>query len=594
MFPVNLMYRKYLAIFIVGIIVFLILIPGTLRIIHRIEKISDQTIPNISISPVTKAAINNYSPLGMGLHEIASYSTELPFLDHFKSSKKWMTQCLKRDPECHDQWNTQEYDLLNLDENGWVKSLPAASDPPQYTSVSTVLFKDMPNLYPGGRYLVIYEGDGTITYSQAAKKIDTESTPGRDIIVVDPAKSSGILITITATDPKKTGNYIRNIRVIQADQENLYQKGELFNPLFINKLKKFRALRFMDWMQTNKSIQKDWIDRPKPKFASYTVKGVPLEIMIALCNKIQADPWFNIPHQATDEYIIKFSQMVKEKLNPNLKVYLEFSNEVWNWKFPQANYALAQGQARWGQEKKESYLQWYGMRTAQMCDIWKGTFAEIKERVMCVISTQSNVEGREGKILDCPYWVAEGNQPCYRHGIDAYAITGYFNGNFDRPENSSLVLSWLADSDAGVGKAFEQLRESVHSNYQKFIYHQKIAKKKGLQLVVYEGGQHIVGRNSVKENEILTQFFIELNRQPEMYKLYTDLLGNWQKAGGTLFMHFVDIRRPNKHGSWGALEYVAQKGSPKYNALIDFIDHHPCWWKGCSKSSGAKSSINNY
>jgi hypothetical protein len=83
-----------------------------------------------------------------------------------------------------------------------------------------------------------------------------------------------------------------------------------------------------------------------------------------------------------------------------------------------------------------------------------------------------------------------------------------------------------------------------------------------------------VGVGKVKKNEQLNNFFMELNRRPEMYDLYTELLNDWEKSGGGLFMHFVDIGKPSKYGSWGALEYVGQKESPKYNALIDFIRNH--------------------
>ena len=58
-----------------------------------------------------------------------------------------------------------------------------------------------------------------------------------------------------------------------------------------------------------------------------------------------------------------------------------------------------------------------------------------------------------------------------------------------------------------------------------------------------------------------------------MYDLYTKLLQAWKKAGGTLFTHYLDRGVPTKCGSWGALEYVEQNGSPKYNALMDFIDN---------------------
>ncbi len=517
--------------------------------------------------------------VGMNLNGIADWSTELPFLDAFKSSRPWIAQCVKTDPNCNEQWDTKEYNLLNLDKDGWIKSLPAPGDAPKYTRISTLLFREIPGYYPSGKYIVLYEGEGTISYGFDAKKDEAASTPGRDVINVDSKKGGGILITITSTDPRKTGNYIRNIRVIKAENLGLYTKGETFNPSFLNKIKNFSVLRFMDWMQTNDSKQKEWTSRPVPTTFSYAAKGVPVEVMLTLANKLNANPWFNMPHTATDEYMTKFAQLVKNKLNSKLKVYVEFSNEVWNWQFPQTNYALQQGQARWGRDKKDAYMQWYGMRTAQMCDIWKKTFASQNHRVVCVMGTQTAWKGLENAALDCKYWVAEGNKPCYQHGIDAYAIAAYFGADLGAPENSQAVESWLNDADGGFAKAIEQLKKgkllpkstnSLADNYKNFTYHATVAQKRGLQLIAYEGGQHIVGREGVENNEKLTNFFIKLNRHPTMYDLYTQLLNDWKKAGGKLFIHFVDIGKPSKWGSWGALEYLEQKTSPKYKALIDF------------------------
>jgi hypothetical protein len=409
-----------------------------------------------------------------------------------------------------------------------------------------------------------------------------ESAPGRDVINVTTTTGKGILLTLTATDPNNTGNYLRNIRVIQADQEALYNSGEIFNPLFLQKTDNFSTVRFMDWMETNDSTQKEWSHRPEVDDASYAEHGVPLEIMINLANQLQADPWFNMPHQATDEYITNFAQIVKEQLEPDLKAHVEFSNEVWNWSFDQAHYASQQAKARWG-IMGDGYMQWYGMRSAQTSDIWENVFGDEKDRVVSVVSTQTSWTGLENAVLDCPKWVAEGNEPCYKHGIDAYAITGYFGRDLGLAENTATVESWLNEPDGGFSKAFEQLRygnlltnsKSLAQVRDLFNYHANVAQERGLQLVGYEGGQHIVGVDSVANNTRLTNFFIELNRRPEMYDLYTELLNNWENAGGTLFNHFSDIAEPRKSGSWGALEYLSQNGSPKYNALMDFIEAQP-------------------
>ena len=535
------------------------------------------TLAFIVINPIffSNAQTSLNTSLGTNLNGIAEWSTEMPFIDAFKSSRQWITQCVKTDPGCRGVWDTGEFSKLNLDQYGWVKSLPAPGDSPEYTRVATIMFKGVEQ-YPSGQYVVLYDGQGIIEYKFDATKVS--STPGRDVIKVTPS-NSGIYLSITSTDPNKIGNYIRNIRVIPAAYEQTYE-SQIFNPQFLSKINNFKALRFMDWMKTNNSLQKEWANRPKVDDASYSGKGVPVEIMVKLANELNVNPWFNMPHLATDEYIANFAQLVKTRLNPNLTAYIEFSNEVWNGSFQQQKYALAQGKARWGQTKTNTQLQWYGMRTAQMCDIWENTFGTEKNRVACAISTHTAVKGPEKSVLDCSYWVAEGNTPCYQHGIDVYAITGYFGGKLGKTGNTTMIESWLKEADGGFSKAIQRLTnptvaDSIPSLAKLFTYHANVAKSKGLQLVAYEGGQHIVGSGGVENNQNITNFFIALNRRPEMYSLYTEVLNNWKQAGGTLFMNFSDIGTPTKYGSWGALEHVNQDTSPKYKALMDFIAQNP-------------------
>ncbi|MGB3557419.1 MAG: calcium-binding protein [Geitlerinemataceae cyanobacterium] len=520
--------------------------------------------------------------LGTNLNAVKDWSTQLPFLDHFKASRQWITQANNGDPGYTGGWGTNEYDLLDLDEHGWVKSLPAPEDAPIFTKVSTfVLNVATPDILANDKFVVLYDGEGTLEYSLGGRKVAGESTPGRDIInITTPGK--GVLLTLTATDPNNNGDYLRNIRVVRADQEALYNSGEIFNPLFLQKTDDFSAIRFMDWMETNDSTQKEWNDRPEVEDASYALDGVPVEVMIELANELDADPWFNMPHQATDEYMTNFAQIVKEQLEPDLKAYVEFSNEMWNWTFDQTHYALEQARERWD-IGGNGYMQWYGMRSAQTSDLWENVFGDEKHRLVNVISTQTAWEGLENAVLDTPAWVAEGNEPAYKHGIDAYAITGYFGRELGLAQNTATVESWLSEPDGGFSKAFEQLRygnllensKSLAEVQDLFEYHANVAQERGLQLIAYEGGQHVVGVGSIVNNEALTDFFIELNRRPQMYDLYTELLSDWDSVGGTLFTNFSDIAEPRKWGSWGSLEYLGQDGSPKYDALMDFIETHP-------------------
>lgn len=536
---------------------------------------SQSTPPTAAPSPQEVAAAPPATTLAVGtnLAGISDWSTEVPFIDAFKSARDWIPQCDRSDPGCDGEWSTEEYDRIDLDDHGWVKSLPGPNAREKFTQVSTLLL--LVESYPPGEHVVLYEGEGEIEYDFDATKNEAASQPGRDVIDINPT-GKGVLLTITATDPNNTGNYIRNIHVVPAAYEDSFA-ADIFNPQFIEHIRRFKALRFMDWMDTNDSEQGEWDQRPRVEDASYSSHGVPLEIMLELANQLQMDPWFCMPHQATDEYVRNFAEMVKANLDPALTAYVEFSNEVWNWQFDQAQYALEQGKKRWRQEG-DAFAQWYGMRAAQVSDIWHGVFADAPERLMSVISTQTRYEGLEESILECPLWVAEGNAPCYQHGFEVYAITGYFNGGIDKSDHAETVESWLNDRDDAFEKAFRQIEtgdviteakdKSLVGVRDSFQYHQQVARDHGLKLVAYEGGQHLVN----SKNETLTEFLIEMNRHPRMYDMYRQLFDDWVAVEGDLFMHFSDISKPTKWGSWGLLESAYQASSPKYKAVLDFID----------------------
>ena len=72
--------------------------------------------------------------------------------------------------------------------------------------------------------------------------------------------------------------------------------------------------------------------------------GVPIEVMINLANTLHGDPWFCIPHQATDDYVRQFAALLRARLDPTLRPHIEYSNEVWNTSFAQTQWAIAESQ----------------------------------------------------------------------------------------------------------------------------------------------------------------------------------------------------------------------------------------------------------
>ncbi len=505
--------------------------------------------------------------IGTNLAKIRYWSTQLPFIDSFKSSSPWITQS-------NNNSNTQEDNILDLDENGWLKSLSPIRGSAKYTKVSTILHRGTQGNYPGGKYLVLYEGEGKLNYKHDASIDLTASQPGRDVINVTPT-NKGILLTITETDPNNTGNYIRNIRVIPFAYKSNYQT-EIFNPLFIEKIRHYHAIRFMNWQETNNSPEIQWSSRPTISDYHWST-GVPVEIMVELANILERDPWFNMPHQATDEYITKFAEYVRDNLNPGLNVYVEYSNEVWNGMFEQNSWV--EKQVKKDSTFKGNSANWFGKRTTEITQIWDKVFNVTgqKERVIGVMGGQGASVRIIKQALDYRFWSNE-DKTHTDYGIDAIAIAPYFGRYIAMPQNKSTVEKWTVD------QLFEELTKggklnnsprggAVTAAYEQMQEHIALAKKENLQLLAYEGGQHLGGHGTVKDSQRIQNLFLAANRDPRMGELYKEYFTCWNQQGGNLFMHFLDIQALNSRGNtqFGALEFLNQDGSPKHNAIKELI-----------------------
>lgn len=514
-------------------------------------------------------------PLGSNLTSVTDYSPQRPFVNLFLNSREWFTQCRPdQDPGCtySNSWDTQEAPLLDLDASGWVRSLPARSAPAVFTMAAT--FWDVPAEFPDGKYVVLYDGSGTLEYGLGAEKVTSESAPGRDVISVNPA-NGGILLRITATDP---GNYIRNIRVAAREDEPLLAT-ETFSPAFLRQLEPYSTLRFMDWMRTNGSVSSSWQSRPLPSDARYsTDKGVPLETMVSLANTSGKAPWFNIPHRANDAYVRSFAETVLANLRADLPVYVEFSNEVWNGAFPQGDWVQARGEATWPSSGESGFtkrINWHGKRTAEICDIFRDVFGSAQSRVVCALGSQAANTWTADEALACPLW-DEG--PCVMHGIGAIAIAPYFGDYIGQEANLAQVRAWTRQADGGLGTLFEELSSggalaggptggALEQSFGWISDNLDLANRQGVRLIAYEGGQHLVGIGSAGDSAALTRLFTSANRDPRMGDMYQRYLDGWNLRGGDLFVHFNDIESYTRYGSWGALETIGQLSSPKYDEL---------------------------
>ena len=415
------------------------------------------------------AQVNPSSPLMTNLAGVAYFSSEQPFLNIFKVAGQyntvgtglqqgWLTQN-------NTAWDTNEENYIQLDANGWPTAVTGPSGA-KFNTLGVLLNRTNSPFYPGGQYIVLYDGVGSLSYGFDASLVS--SSPGRDVINVTPS-ANGIWLQITATDPAHTGNYVRNIRVVQAAYESALTSGQIFHPNFLARVAPFRGFRFMDWMNTNNSTQSVWANRPKQTDAFWANSGVPAEVMVNLLNTTGRDGWFNMPHLATNDYVTQFATLVHSTLNSQSKVYVEFSNEVWNFSFQQASWAMNQGMAMWPNNPTNQWYagyNYYGMRFAQVCNIWKSVWGADAGRVVCVLATkaasispsgplpapgtQDNSGGVGYQNLNCPLAISALGKRCYQFA-DAVAIAPYFG--YDVPQ------SWTAQSDGGLTSLFTEISQ---------------------------------------------------------------------------------------------------------------------------------------
>lgn len=512
--------------------------------------------------------------IGFGLAGIVDWSVQQPFLDIMKTARPWVAHL-------EGQWGGVDHEALArggwLDTNGWVKALP-----PGVTGVSTLFLTDLPENAAGvaGRYVLTHAGKGNLTVSGNATVI--EAAPGRVTFDYRPGKD-GILLTIDTIDESDP---LRDITILREDRQALYAGGEIFNPDWLSRIEGAEVLRFMDWMATNHTTLSRAEDRPKPGDYTWNRLGAPMEIMLALANRMQADAWFTLPHLAEEDLVRTYAELARDGLAPGLRAHVEYSNEVWNHGFPQAQWAEAQGRKRWGQEWK--WVQFYALKATRVADIWAEVFAGQSERLVRVLTVQTGWKGLEADILNAPLVMAEGLPAPYL-SFDAYAVTGYFGSNVGAPETADLLHGWLEESrllarsdprlgpfDLAIARATEDLRDGRHSgkrgdSLQMLVddllpYHAGVAARHGLDLVMYEGGTHAVGNGALQDDAEVTAFLGALNYSPEIAGLYRELLEGWRAVSSAPFNAFVDVEAHSRYGSWGSLRHLGDD-NPRWRAI---------------------------
>ncbi|HEU4577399.1 MAG TPA: hypothetical protein VFS67_04020 [Polyangiaceae bacterium] len=548
--------------------------------------------------------------LGYNLDFPGDWTDLPPFIDLMQNSRAPEGKCSEDDPNCSGRAH------LDLAPDGWPRSLRYRDDPSRsYASIGIVISSGSHRSDFGRRFVVTWEGSGRLEIDNG-KEVRSVQGAKRLSFTLQP---DATYLRLTEIDPERRGDYLRNIRVFRADQEQLLDQGEIFNPEMLDFLAPFRSLRFMDWMASNEygvcsggaragdecyAVTDDdcgggrcvmpghWGERPTESVPSRLasgqyldlkrpelgtkVGGYPLETLVALANRVPADPHFNLPVEADDEYVKRFAEYLKQNLDPRLVASVEYGNEVWNWGFPQAEYANAKGQKLWPDEGS-AWVQYAAGRTASACRIIKQVFGSGSDRVRCLLSPQTGWRELAPKVLDCPDWAADhpSDGPCYE-AVDAVNITGYFSGCL--PSNEDVIADWLQGGERkALERAFEQLEhgglipgcsgeeeDNLDYTIEGYRYFAKLAQARGLGLQVYESGTHF---NYEGDDREVHDLLVQMTRDERMYDLYLKNFEGFSAAGGEI-MNVWGWVGPDD--MWANADTPTDRAHPKYRAILDF------------------------
>jgi hypothetical protein len=483
-------------------------------------------------------------PVGVNLSNVADYSTELVFTNAFLQCREWISS----NASGTGPWDTG----INIPQrpDGYPVQVPfqVGGSTPQI--VKTLLVWDLFSATPTGKYRLISKGKGKIRLSNGASG---EFNSPVDVLV---SVNNGVILEILTSDKNDP---VRDIQFILPDYVN-DAPNHTFTKEFTDFLSDFQVIRFMDFTHTNGSVIKNWNERTPDKYYTQTREGgVAWEYVTQLANETGKDIWINIPHLATDTYIDSLASLIHGRLNPSLKIYVDYSNELWNGAFSQHHdcAALAQAQGFTGQPWERTW-KYTVKRSADVFSIFKNVFSD-DQRLVCIIPTQAVNSWLTEQLIS--YF----DNPLYNpHQIkpDAIAIAPYFGHDVaNNLVNDNKVQS------ASISEILNNLETSISESIDWIAQHKALADKYKFRLIAYEGGQHLVATGSNLNNDLLTQKLISTNRNAGMQELYCQYMDGWYLDAGDLFCHFNSVQAYTRYGSWGLMEDQNNTDNPKYLGL---------------------------
>lgn len=514
--------------------------------------------------------------IGVGLDGIGGSALELP--NATLTATAWQSVANNGSSAMTDAlgWPTEDFRVVFFDHRPFNAWNNAPDDPQRYV------------VDVSGTYTLSFQGQATLTsWSDAPimfqNQVYNAASNTTTVNIVFPpggGNNSGtignygfLMVNFLQTNYATGVKGVKDIRLLRPGYQ--HNTPQLFRTAYLNALSPFSTMRFMDILQTNSSNsgypnKRTWADRQAPNAPRYT-KGAPWELVIALGNYTGRDIWINIPVDADSVYVVELAKLMHATLRPDVNIYLEYSNEVWNGGFTQFQYNY------------DAVLQ-----SAEDADIRASTAFDDRRRARRVARQVIKI----GEIFEAVMGITVASRTKIRP-VFAWQIGGWLpwyddvlqwmNTTYGPPKNFIYGIAsapYFNESGAASNATPQQIVADMSANSDGNVPRiqtlAQYANQWQLKHLQYEGGPDNGGGSTAN---IANR--INANRLPEIKTAvihhYKD---NWfsANANGTapvgtndVVNYFVMSGGVSRYGCWGAtedlkyLQNLAQ--APKYDAL---------------------------
>ena len=467
------------------------------------------------------------SEIGMNLGTRAYWSTEWPFNDLVQDNG-----ALKIVRP--DGWH-EITDQVQMDATGHPINVPKG------TQLIVHLLAENVERLPVGTFDCHISPGWTVEANAGDGVVEGGGNTSFRVLIRSPKREYGVALRLDAT--ASAASLTQMSCVFDSNSKGL------LNAAFVNDLKPFRIVRFMEVMQTNNNPPRTWAQRATPAEFSQVNKGISVEYLVSIANEARVDPWFNMPLDADEDYWRNYAIYVRDHVAPDRKIYVELSNEVWNTGFPQGQAAIQRGKAAYpGVDEPTASDYYYADRVKALMRIWSDVFKGQEKRLVRVLATQAVWKERiERTVAHGDVW----------RSVDLVVTAPYFgtNGEEGRGTGADRVNDILSHGAEHVDAAIRQAKMA-----------KAIAAKYGLPYGTYEAGPGYQSYNAALVDDLKA-----VSLDPRMYDIYKLFLTRWRKEVGGPLVVYSSIQTPGPGGTYGHRAYTGQPiaEAPKMRAIVD-------------------------